>query len=145
MLHSRLGCNSGCGEFYWSEWTYDPPDDCDPCDDLGNWVGPRCCWPRGWLALWQGFRGRRFAGGCGDEGCGGCSSGCEGSLGTGGTLLEGDVLEGVIPEGGTLQPGLMEFEESPIYYPRPASVSRTMGRTGSPSSSGTTRSCLKRR
>ena len=61
MKH-RLTCGAGCGEIYWDEWLSDPPDDCDPCDDCGNWIGPRCCepsfWQRvsgGWCSFW-GFR-----------------------------------------------------------------------------------------
>ena len=44
-LGHKLTCGSGCGEIYWGPWLNDPPDDCDPCDDCGNWVGPRCCEP----------------------------------------------------------------------------------------------------
>jgi len=40
-LGNLMGCASGCGEVYWGEWTSDPPDCCDPCDDCGNWVGTR--------------------------------------------------------------------------------------------------------
>jgi hypothetical protein len=43
--HNRLSCCSGCGDIYWGEWLSHPPDDCDPCDDCGNWIGPRCCLP----------------------------------------------------------------------------------------------------
>jgi hypothetical protein len=37
---SRLcGC-TGCGELYWSDWHDFPPARCEPCDCLGNYVGP---------------------------------------------------------------------------------------------------------
>jgi hypothetical protein len=42
-LRRRLTCGEGCGEFYWDEWHSDPPAPCDPCDNYGNFVGPRCC------------------------------------------------------------------------------------------------------
>ncbi len=32
-------CDGGCGERYWGGFLSDPPDCCDPCDRLGNWVG----------------------------------------------------------------------------------------------------------
>jgi hypothetical protein len=59
-LKNRLTCGGGCGELYIGEWHYDPPDACDPCDDHGNWIGPRCCernpmFKHGWRSLW-GFR-----------------------------------------------------------------------------------------
>jgi hypothetical protein len=39
-LMSRLcGC-TGCGELYWSDWHNFPPARCEPCDCLGNYVGP---------------------------------------------------------------------------------------------------------
>lgn len=40
LVH-RLACGSGCGEVYWGEWISDPPDCADPCDQCGNYVGPR--------------------------------------------------------------------------------------------------------
>ena len=42
LLSTRLACGSGCGGVYWNEWVSDPPVCCDPCDDCGCWVGPRC-------------------------------------------------------------------------------------------------------
>jgi hypothetical protein len=49
-----LTCASGCGEIYWDEWLSDPPDDCDPCDHCGNFVGPRPCPPTFWQSLTLG-------------------------------------------------------------------------------------------
>jgi len=73
-----LTCASGCGEIYWGEWFSDPPDDCDPCDDWGHWIGPvDCSGPSclesvasGWCNLW----GYRNGGGKGGKGQGGCVS-----------------------------------------------------------------------
>lgn len=31
--------DSGCGEFYWSDFHSEPPDCCDPCDRCGNYTG----------------------------------------------------------------------------------------------------------
>lgn len=68
LLRGMVTCNAGCGDVYWGEWTYDPPDDCDPCNNHGDWIGPRCCPPGGWLTLWQGLQGGRV-GGCDSGGC----------------------------------------------------------------------------
>jgi len=38
-LFGKIGCNSGCGDLYWSDWHSQPPDCCDPCDRCGNFVG----------------------------------------------------------------------------------------------------------
>jgi hypothetical protein len=69
-----LTCSAGCGEIYWGEWINDPPDECDPCDDCGNWIGPQtCCPPKGLKKLCHGFLGRRF-GSCHDHcGCDDCA------------------------------------------------------------------------
>jgi hypothetical protein len=60
-IKSVASCQKGCGEIYWGDWFNDPPDDCDPCDDCGNFVGPRCHGYRPlcstqWLAAAQGKR-----------------------------------------------------------------------------------------
>lgn len=76
-VRNQLGGCAGCGDVYWGEWTSDPPDNCDPCDGCGHWIGPRCCPPRlfdfltcSLSDLW----GSR----CCDTGGGGCEhgSGC---------------------------------------------------------------------
>jgi hypothetical protein len=69
QLRYMRTCGAGCGDVYWGEWSYDPPDACDPCDACGNWIGPACCPPRGARPLLVGLLGRRFAGGCADSGC----------------------------------------------------------------------------
>jgi hypothetical protein len=38
-MNRLCGC-TGCGELYWSEWHNHPPARCEPCDCLGNYVGP---------------------------------------------------------------------------------------------------------
>ena len=81
-LRYMFTCGSGCGDYYWDEWTSDPPSCCDPCDNYGNWTGSRgCCRPllSGFGALW----GYRYDGGCDvqlcEAGCGGgCDAGCGG-------------------------------------------------------------------
>jgi hypothetical protein len=39
LLSNHLACGSGCGDAYWGEWMFDPPDCCDSCGD-GCWSGP---------------------------------------------------------------------------------------------------------
>ena len=34
----------GCGERYWGDWKSDPSAKCEPCDNHGNWTGPRSTW-----------------------------------------------------------------------------------------------------
>lgn len=110
------GCD-GCGELYIDPWINHPADNCDPCDQCGNYNGQSCGKCRsvfsGVKSLW-GYRcgddcggcdscevtcgsGALFAGGecgCGIEACGGCSvggcdSGCD-SCGGGVTYLSGE-------------------------------------------------------
>ena len=47
-LCSQRFCGSGCGEVYLGDWSSDPPDYSDPCDDCGNWLGAGCCVPNWW-------------------------------------------------------------------------------------------------
>ncbi|MHB0957432.1 MAG: hypothetical protein ACYC0X_25415 [Pirellulaceae bacterium] len=81
-LGDLLGCDSGCGRIYWGEWAYDPPDQCDPCNNHGDWVGPQCCPPRGWLALCRGLKGERFNTSCGSPTCTDCGAEMEAGCGT---------------------------------------------------------------
>jgi hypothetical protein len=39
LLSTRLACGSGCGDVYWGEWIFDPPECCDGCNDDGCWAG----------------------------------------------------------------------------------------------------------
>lgn len=87
-IQGHLSCGSGCGEVYWHEWINDPPDCTDPCDNYGQFIGPRLFGPKPWLPLGiSNLWGRRLCGGgcgsCGSEGpvdigcCGECDhSGC---------------------------------------------------------------------
>ena len=82
-LKHMLTCASGCGEIYWGEWISDPPDDCDPCDDWGNWTGPTDCYGPSCLDTlasgWCNLFGFRNGGGKGKGGCDSCGSkgGCD--------------------------------------------------------------------
>lgn len=72
IIKNTLTCGSGCGEIYWGEWISDPPDQCDACDQDGNWIGPHCCPPSGWSRFWAGLHGQRMAGDTTDcASCGG--------------------------------------------------------------------------
>ncbi len=74
LLRSVFTCNAGCGELYWGEWCYDPPDACDPCDCYGNYVGQGVCGPTCWQKFWAGVHGARNC----PVGCsGGCSACCD--------------------------------------------------------------------
>jgi len=84
-LFSHLGymatCGGGCGEFYIHPWINERPDECDPCDNHGNWIGPQACCDGFWGSFW----GRGCGGACGDCygapaapapcGCGSCGGG----------------------------------------------------------------------
>ncbi|MHB8969495.1 MAG: hypothetical protein ACYC3X_00685 [Pirellulaceae bacterium] len=72
-LRDTLACNAGCGRMYWGEWAYDPPDECDACNNHGDWVGPQRCPPRGWHNFWSGLCGSRFHTACGSPTCTDCA------------------------------------------------------------------------
>ncbi|HJN08769.1 MAG: hypothetical protein QGH33_01750 [Pirellulaceae bacterium] len=82
-LKHTLTCASGCGEIYWGEWISHPPDDCDPCDDWGNWIGPTNCDEPSCLdslaSGWCNLFGYRNGGGKGKSGCDSCGGkgGCD--------------------------------------------------------------------
>jgi hypothetical protein len=42
LLSTRLACGSGCGDVYWGEWIYNPPECCDACNEDGCWAGSSC-------------------------------------------------------------------------------------------------------
>ena len=69
-LRRMLTCNAGCGDLYFGEWHYDPPDSCDPCNDHGDFVGPVGCGPSCWQRFWAGVHGVRC-----------CPPGCEPACG----------------------------------------------------------------
>ncbi len=69
LLRSMVTCNAGCSDLYWGEWSHDPPDACDPCNNHGDFVGGQCCGPSCWERFWEGVHGARH--------CPvGCTSGC---------------------------------------------------------------------
>ncbi len=92
-LRDLLACNGGCGRIYWGEWAYDPPDECDACNDHGDWVGPRPCPPRGWLNLFSGLCGARHDTPCGSPTCTNCTEPAE--VGGGTEVFTGDAPEDV--------------------------------------------------
>lgn len=64
-------CGSGCGEWYWGEWLYDPPPakGCDKCDMDGNYVGAQPCNDcRSWFPWLRGFRDGSGCPSCGQPG-----------------------------------------------------------------------------
>lgn len=105
-LRNNATCCKGCGDIYWGEWTSDPPDCCDPCDQGGDFTGcggTACrvsCLDR--LArIFSGYRycpdecgGNCGLGGlgcrlCGGAGCDDCSTG----LGIRGRMVPSSVLD----------------------------------------------------
>jgi hypothetical protein len=73
-LRQSATCGGGCGELYLGEWTYDPPDACDPCGNHGDWIGERCCPPRGLALLSAGLVGQRCSYESSDCGCDECAT-----------------------------------------------------------------------
>lgn len=90
-LGHTLTCASGCGQVYWGPWLSDPPDECDPCDDCGNWVGERCCPPKLRHRLVAGLHGARHCDMCGGKGCASCGKGSFGK-GHGGEIIGEGVI-----------------------------------------------------
>lgn len=87
----QLVCASGCGQVYWGPWLSDPPDECDPCDDCGNWIGERCCPPKLRHRFLAGLHGARYCGDCGGKGCKGCGKGSHGDWHDGG-IIGGEII-----------------------------------------------------
>jgi hypothetical protein len=105
MIHG-----SGCGEFYYDEWINDPPYCCDPCDDHGSWVGPRCCPPK--IPGLKGLFGQRGMG---------CS--CHACLQRPSFAHDGEIIEGeVIYEGPVIDGAVetIESNQSATLRPTPA-------------------------
>lgn len=67
----QLRCTAGCGDLYWGPWLDTPPDQCDPCDDCGNFVGDRCCAPKFRQKVWWAMTGQTGPSGHG-KGCASC-------------------------------------------------------------------------
>lgn len=119
MLHQKVTCGAGCGRLYVNEWINDPPANCDPCDDYGNWIGPRCCHPRvwGWMAGMRSLWGFRYD----QPGVAGaaCTAGCDhGHAPADFAVHEGEVIyDGPVRENGTMQ---NQEEELRPPVPEPA-------------------------
>ncbi len=121
-----LNGSAGCGRMYWGEWAYDPPDACDPCNDCGEWVGPRACPPSGWFRFWQGLSGLRCGNACGGTACSECDvpvkAGC----------CDGETYSSDVDQ--SEDATWLEAKAVPASPPRPpVTVARTPRRTGSPS------------
>lgn len=117
LMHKMATCGAGCGRIYVNEWVNDPPDACDPCDDCGNWVGPRGCRGRLW-SFGYGLRhlwGYRFADGACGPSCGpGCTDPAHGGYAT--AMHEGEVIyDGPVRDGGATQEEL----RPPVPRPEP--------------------------
>ena len=114
-LGHKLACTSGCGEIYWGPWLSDPPADCDPCDDCGNFVGERCCPPKFRHRLLAGLAGG-YACDCGGKGCASCSKG-------GGDVIyeqaptDTDIFEVLPPTPDPIQPASLEVGERSAERP----------------------------
>ncbi len=91
-LLGMFACNGGCGDVYYDEWVSDPPDCCDPCDNCGNWTGPRPCRRSIWDCLsLRGLWGNQYS--CDQYGadceCDSCSGGMKGGT----VIYEGPVMQ----------------------------------------------------
>ena len=128
LLRGMVTCNSGCGDIYWGEWSHDPPDSCDPCNNHGDFVGPRGRAPSCWQRLWSGLHGARHGavdsatgcGACRDLGCGmepGCGMesgcGCDDCGMPASTMFEGDVYESSEPFLEQLEPVPARQQQQP--------------------------------
>lgn len=146
-LNGRCFCGPSCCDRYWGEWVSDPPNCCDPCNQCGHFVGPKCCGPGPLLRLWSAIS-------CGHHGCGpacgpacgpglgygacqGCATGCS-SCGGGvhhasgpGIMYENWEHHGPAPvpgrnvyQAGQPTPAMRSVQrpQQPAYSPQPASV-----------------------
>ncbi len=130
LLRSMVTCNAGCGEIYWGEWSYDPPDACDPCNNHGDWTGPGCCPPSCWSRIWNGLQGARFCGvrscdiAC-EPTCGGVepNCGCDDCAARGETIYDDQPYE-ALEEQYELQGEQEQLEPIPAPQPQARSVLR---------------------
>jgi hypothetical protein len=114
-LPNRLACGgNGCGEVYWDEWLSDPPACEDPCDDCGNYVGPRSKLraPFAWCNLW-GVRNNPC-------GCDSCDSGtsCEASAPSCGSCGGCDDCTSA-PQGYDIPREIHIHDAAPLKAPEP--------------------------
>lgn len=120
-LHNNATCCRGCGDVYWGEWTSDPPDCCDPCDQCGNFTGSGglCCRQSCLPNLRRLFQSHRYCpgecgGGCGPS-CGDCGgSGCA-SCG-GGVGYHSHGIHGAMQPGSVLDEN---WDPAPAPKPKP--------------------------
>lgn len=86
-LNGRCFCGPSCCDRYWGEWISDPPHCCDPCNQCGHFVGPKCCGPGPLMRLWSvvacGPCARPCGPGLGYGACQGCATGCSSCAGGG--------------------------------------------------------------
>jgi len=120
-LKDVLTCGSGCSEVYWGPWISDPPAPCDPCDDCGNWIGPRECGPTHWeyfTASAGDLFGSRAAGYGPSKGCSSCVAGGKGGgKGFISELFESDPYDMPGVEGPIMAPPQPAAEELPPAAP----------------------------
>lgn len=74
-LNGRCYCGKSCCDRYWGEWVSDPPDCCDPCNQCGNFVGPRGCGPGPIRRLLSHIACNSCCNSCGGAGCDICGGG----------------------------------------------------------------------
>lgn len=129
LLHRMVTCNAGCGEVYWGEWCYDPPDACDPCNNHGDFVGPGCCGPSCWSLFWRGLHGERYCPvGC-TTGCAACCDvPCGGEPACGCDTAPTTVIEGEMYESG--EPIMEPLEPVPAPQPQIRSEGSSVLRRG---------------
>jgi hypothetical protein len=136
MAKCGLTCGGGCGNIYWGEWINNPPDQCDPCNNCGNFTGPRCCPPLFWDQFWGGLCclwGGRFDSCCNQH------SGCASCGGTGSSMTDGEMIhDGEVvpspPPTPAFKPPQVEPEVTPTPKPTPASqIRRPVPNRGMPS------------
>jgi hypothetical protein len=137
-LKYLASCGGGCGEIYIHPWINERPDECDPCNNHGDWTGPGNCSNRG---FWKSFWGDK----CCDSGCGSCTSvdscGCDSCAGgmapayhgpmQGEVIYEGEVYQepGMMrqPQGNPMQRGQMQQQPTPAEQPPLGSAARRPG------------------
>ncbi len=108
VLRNMLTCGGGCGDIYLGEWSYDPPDQCDPCNNHGDWTGPQCCPPSCWTRFWEGLHGGRS-----------CGTTCQPTCGCDTCDTQDMILDGA-PYEMTEQPQILQPMPTPAASPADA-------------------------
>ena len=114
----QLVCASGCGEVYWGPWLSDPPDECDPCDDCGHWVGEGCCPPKLRHRLLAGLHGAQHCSTCGGKGCKSCGKGSD-AVWHDGTIMGGERISSETEAEDVLPPTPEPIEATGIETEQP--------------------------